>query len=48
MIDTCSKEFIKIRLDLKDYSVDEQLRKYEILLKNCHEKNFKFFFLVNY
>ena len=48
MIDSCLKEFIKIRLDLKDYSMDEQLRKYEILLKNCHEKNFKYFFLINY
>lgn len=28
--------------------MDEQLRKYEILLKNCHEKNFKYFFLINY
>ena len=48
MIDSCAKEFIKIRLDLKDYTMDEQLRKYEILLKNCHEKNFKYFFLINY
>ena len=48
MIDEGQLIAMKILFDIREWDIAKSLAKLDTLLKNCHEANYKYFFLVNF